>query len=407
MTNILGDEQRLLAARVSLTQQIDRGSVVLSSRLAGAFLNVPRHPFVPVFYRRDGERFIPWRITDSDADAWLNSVYADDSLITEVDGVHAEDAAPEGLTGIPTSSSTAPSLMADMLDALDVNEGDEVYEAGTGTGYNAGVLSFLVGDKHVTTIDRSEPLTAKAHARLNAIGLAPLVIRGDGARDFPADARYDRIIATASVRRIPPEWLTRLRPGGIMVVPLKGTLAGGMVARLTKLPDGSATGYILHTPAAFMPLLSDSEAPAQVPVVPDGPCADSGLSARVLDDWSFSFFAQLHMPPGLVRSYGRNADGLHVTTLYDPADGSATRIDDMPEGPPLVTSTGARDLWQPIETAHQLWQRLNRPRREWFTIEATAKEQTVRYTAPGGQVHRWRLRGPGVEVGAGREDGEG
>ncbi|NBE50620.1 methyltransferase domain-containing protein [Streptomyces boluensis] len=391
MTNILDDGQRTLAARVALTQQIERGSVVLSSRLAGAFLNVPRHLFVPVFYRRDGDRFIPWSSTDGHAEAWLDAVYADDSLITEVDGVHAEDAAPEGLTGVPTSSSTAPSLMADMLDALDVHEGHDVFEAGTGTGYNAAALCFLAGDKHVTTVDRTASLTARARPRLYAVGFDPLVIHGDGARDFPADATYDRIIATASVCRVPPAWLARLRPGGIMVVPIKGTLAGGMVARLTKLPDGSAAGYVLHTPAAFMPLRSGSETPAQVSVVPEGPCGDGELSARVLDDWTFSFFAQLHLPPDVVRTYGTSADGLHVTTLYDPSDGSTTRIADMPQGPPTVTSTGPRDLWRPIAAAHRLWEQLNRPRREWFTIEATPDAQEVRYAAPGGAVHRWAL----------------
>ncbi|MCG0288055.1 protein-L-isoaspartate(D-aspartate) O-methyltransferase [Streptomyces sp. PSAA01] len=391
MTDILDDEQRILAARVALTQQIDRGSVVLSSRLAGAFLNVPRHPFVPVFYRRDGERFVPWRITDGDAGAWLDAVYTDDSLITEVEGVHAEEASLDGLTGVPTSSSTAPSLMADMLDALDVDEGHDVYEAGTGTGYNAGALCFLAGDKHVTTVDRTESLTDKARLRLGAIGFAPLVIHGDGARSFPADTLYDRIIATASVRRIPPAWLARLRPGGIMVVPIKGTLAGGMVARLTKVADGAAVGYILHTPAAFMPLKSDTGTPTQVPVVREGPGGDTDLSARILDDWTFSFFAQLHMDPDLIRTYGKNDNGLHVTTLYDPADGSATRIDDMPDGPPMVINSGPRNLWEPIEAAHKLWQELNRPRREWFTIEATRAEQTVRYTAPDGRVHRWTL----------------
>lgn len=44
-----------------------------------------------------------------------------------------------------------------------------------------------------------------------------------------------------------------------------------------------------------------------------------------------------------------------------------------------------------IETAHQRWRQLNRPRREWFTIEATPTEQTVTYAAPDGQVHRWTL----------------
>ncbi|MEU5235580.1 methyltransferase domain-containing protein [Streptomyces lydicus] len=381
----------MIRARVSLTQQIDRGSVVLSSQLAGAFLNVPRHPFVPVFYRREGERFVPWRSTDDDAEAWLDAVYTDDSLITEVDGVHAEQAAPGGVAGVPTSSSTAPSLMADMLDALDVNEGDEVFEAGAGSGYNAAMLCHLAGDAHVTTVDRSGALTSLARERLDAVGFGPLVIRGDGARDLPPDAMYDRVIATASVRRIPPLWLERCRVGGILVVPIKGTIAGGMIARLTKRPDGTAAGRVLHTPAAFMPLKTGTDSEERVPEIPDGSCDAAELSGRVLDDWTFSFFAQLHMPHGLVRAYGRSDAGLHVTTLYDPADGSAARIEDLPEGPPLVTSTGPRDLWGPIEEAHRLWRRLNRPRREWFGIEATPTEQTVTYTAPDGEVHRWTM----------------
>ncbi|MFE7116814.1 methyltransferase domain-containing protein [Streptomyces sp. NPDC057654] len=393
MTHILDDGRRTLAARVALTQRIDRGGVVLSSRLAGAFLNVPRHLFVPAFYRCDGERFVPWRATGPDPEAWLDAVYADNSLITEVDGVHAEDAGPDGPTGagVPTSSSTAPSLMADMLDALDVEEGHEVYEAGTGTGYNAGLLCFLAGDKHVTTIDRTEALTDKARPRLHSAGFDPLVVHGDGARDFPADASYDRIIATASVRRVPPEWTARLRPGGVMVVPVKGTLAGGMVARLTKLADGAAVGHILHTPAAFMPLRSDTRAPAPPPALEDGPRRNTGLSARVLDDWTFSFFAQLHMGPGVVRTYGKNGDGLHVTTLHDPADGSTARVADTPQGASTVIVGGPRDLWEPVESAYRLWRELNRPRREWFTIEVAAGEQVVSHTAPDGRVRRWAL----------------
>lgn len=391
MTDNPDEEQRFIAARVSLARQIDRGGVVLSSRVAGAFLDIPRHPFVPVFYRRDGERFIPWRITDGDSDEWLSAVYTDDSLITEVDGVHAELASPDGLTGVPTSSSTAPSLMADMLDALDVNEGNEVYEAGAGSGYNAAMLCRLAGDKHVTTVDRSVTLTDMVRSRLWAVGFAPLVIHGDAARDFPPNATYDRIISTASVRRIPPEWLKRLRPGGIMVVPIKGTLAGGMLARLTKLPDGTAAGHILHSPAAFMPLRSGAEVPAYVGDIRDGQRSDTELSGRVLDDWTFSFYAQLHMSPGLIRTYEQTDDGLHVTTLHDPADGSTTRIKDVPGAPSTVISHGPRDLWAPIEAAHKQWLHLNRPRREWFTIEVTPTEQTMTYAAPDGNVYRWPL----------------
>ncbi|MEU8571401.1 hypothetical protein AB0C51_24215 [Streptomyces pathocidini] len=210
-------------------------------------------------------------------------------------------------------------------------------------------------------------------------------------------AAYDRMIATASVRRVPPEWLRRCRPGGIMVVPLRGALTGSMVARLTKLPDGTAVGRILHSPAAFMPLVSGPSGPTQPPAVPDGwqfPQADAEVSGRVLDDWTFSFFAQLHMPQGLLLTHGRTGDGLHVTTLFDHGDGSVTRIEDSSSGPPKVTSSGPRDLWAPIQSAHRLWRRLNRPRREWFTIEATPTTQTVTYTAPDGEAHSWTLQGP-------------
>ncbi|UYB40323.1 ATP-dependent carboxylate-amine ligase [Streptomyces sp. Je 1-4] len=217
----------------------------------------------------------------------------------------------------------------------------------------------------------------------------PEQMAGEARKVAETEARWG--IATASVRRIPPSWLERCRVGGILVVPLKGTLAGGMIARLTKLPDGTAAGRILHTPAAFMPLKTGTEAEGQVPEIPDRPCRDAGLSGRVLDDWTFSFFAQLHMPRGLIRTYGRSDDGLHVTTLYDPAGGSATRIEDMAEGTPLVTSTGPHDLWTPIEAAHRRWRQLHRPRREWFSIEATPAEQTVTYTAPDGRVHRWTI----------------
>ncbi|MFD7668113.1 methyltransferase domain-containing protein [Streptomyces sp. NPDC059788] len=388
MTGVLEDERQLTAARVRLARQIERSGVVMPVALAEAFLNVPRHPFVPVFYRRDHGGFVPWRISDGDPDAWLAAVYDDDSLITEVDGVHAEQAPAAGLRGVPTSSSTAPSLMADMLDALNVAEGNEVLEIGTGTGYNAALLCRLAGDRHITTIDHSPGLTAAARCRLTATGFTPQVLTGDGVCDLPDGAVYDRIIATASVPRVPVRWLECCRPGGLLVVPLKGTLAGGTIARLVKLSDGSAAGRLLHAPAAFMPLLS-APSPLAAPAVFDSPPRASSLSARILDDWSFSFYAQLHMPPTVTRTYEQAGAG-HVTVLRDTADGSASRIADHPDGVE-VTCCGPRDLWETIEAAHSRWRSLHRPRREWFTLHISAAEQTVNYTAEDGGAHQWSL----------------
>ncbi|MFD8702199.1 hypothetical protein ACFV1W_06170 [Kitasatospora sp. NPDC059648] len=88
MTTALHGHGRLLQARIVLASEIDRRSTALSSRVVEAFLNVPRHPFVPVFYREDGSGLHrPWRSEDMADDAWLREVYADQVLVTEVDDV--------------------------------------------------------------------------------------------------------------------------------------------------------------------------------------------------------------------------------------------------------------------------------------------------------------------------------
>ncbi|MGP4109787.1 methyltransferase domain-containing protein [Streptomyces sp. 4N509B] len=393
MTGPAEDRRRLFEARMGLARQLERGGVVLSGALIEGFLNVPRHVFVPRFFRRDGTTFRPWGM-DDDPDAWTTAVYQDDSLITELDGVHAEDAEARAMTGVPTSSSTAPSLMADMLDALDVRKGSRVLEIGTGSGYNAALLSWLAGDAHVTTVDTSERLISLARARLADLGLRPETRRADGAAGAADRAPFDRIVATCSVRRVPAAWFEQCAPGGVMVVPIRGALAGGMIARLTKLPDGSAAGHVLHTPAAFMPLLSGPPPGAVAPPSEGGARRDSELSGSVLDNWTFSFFAQLHMTSTTVRAY-ENRDGAHLTTLHDPGDGSTARVADHRPGGPgsgsTVVTSGPRDLWAEIERAHDAWLRLNRPRREWFTISATPREQTLAFRAPDGRVHRWAL----------------
>ncbi|MFI8263711.1 methyltransferase domain-containing protein [Streptomyces sp. NPDC085665] len=389
-SDVLLDPQRLIRARVELVSEIERGSVALSSRVAEAFLNTPRHPFVPVFYRRVGGAYVPWRITDGADSEWLRQVYSNEALITEVDGVLAEDADPAGQTGAATSSSTMPRLMADMLDALDVRAGDRVLEIGTGTGYNAALLSFLAGAGNVTTIDYTAPLVLAARSRLRENGIEPTVLRADGAEGHPSGAPFDRIIATCSVRRIPRAWLDQCAPGGVIVAPLKGTLDGGAVACLTKLGDGRAVGRFISTPAAFMPLQSGPEQLSAMPDHVDGPQRTAEISGRVLDDYGFTFWAHLHMAPTVVRR-GQQINGQHRTTLYDPADGSAVIVQDRPDGPPAATTTGPRDLWKTIEVAHMEWRAHNRPRREWLTIEATPDKQSVSFTAPDGSLSRWTL----------------
>ncbi|MFD4660229.1 methyltransferase domain-containing protein [Kitasatospora sp. NPDC058444] len=295
-------------------------------------------------------------------------MYSDRVLVTEVDGVHAEDADPGGVRGVATSSSTLPSLMADMLDALDVRPGDRVLEIGTGTGYNAALLCHLAGAQYVTTVDRTEHLVATARARLGGAGFEPVVVRADGAGGHPDGAPYDRVIATCGVRRIPEAWLDQCAPGGLVVAPLRGA-----VARLTKLPDGRAVGRFLHRPAAFMPLRGEPDTGWEAAATHAGGRATE-IDARALDDPGFAFWADLHLAPTVVRD-GR--------ALRDTADGSTAHAQGR-----TVALDGPRDLWRTVEAAHRTWLDLNRPRREWFTVEAGPEGQFVGYEAPDGTLLR-------------------
>ncbi|MFD4904862.1 methyltransferase domain-containing protein [Kitasatospora purpeofusca] len=408
-----------LEARILLAQEIERGASVLSSRVVEAFLNVPRHPFVPAFYRRDGAKHVPTRGHNHE---WLQAVYADDVLVTEVDGVHAEDAPDGGVVGDATSSSTAPGLMAEMLDALDVRPGDRVWEIGTGTGYNAALLCHLAGAGNVTTVDRTARLVDVARERLREVGFEPAVLRADGAGAPPPGGPFDRIVATCAVRRVPRSWLEQCVTGGVIIVPIGDALGGGAVVRLTKLPDGGAAGRVrappparnapppgggtagtrrpapgkgtrpgggaggrfLHRPAAFMPLRADgSTAATGLPAQVTGRRRASVVGARVLDDHAFSFWAGLCLPRTVLRGGG---------TLHDPADGSTVRVDDHPGRPSTVTASGPRDLWQVVESAWNGWRRHHRPRREWLTLTVRADgTQAVGFTAPDGGTTAWLL----------------
>ncbi|MFF7992292.1 methyltransferase domain-containing protein [Kitasatospora xanthocidica] len=271
MTTVLHSDQQVLRARADLAVEVERAGSALAARVVDAFLNVPRHPFVPVFYREESGLHLPWREDDFVDDSWLAEVYADRELVTEVDGVHAEDAPPGGFRGgVATSSAPRPSLLAELLDALDVRPGNRVLEIGTGTGHTAALLCHLAGSATVSTADRTDRLVDDARARLHDNGFEPTVVRAGAADGHPAGAPYDRILATRGVRRIPRAWLDQCAPGGLIVAPV-----GGAVARLTKLADGRAVGRFL-------------------PRNPGEARATDATDSRVLDDPAFSFWAALH-----------------------------------------------------------------------------------------------------------------
>ncbi|MBM2622406.1 methyltransferase domain-containing protein [Actinoplanes sp. LDG1-06] len=176
-----------MGPRAGFVERIRQGGVALSPRLAAAFAEVPREVFVPDgFQRRDGTWAKP-----ADPD-FLDVVYSDDVLITKVDG------------RTPVSSSSQPSLMALMIETLDVHPGQTVLEIGAGTGYNAALLAGL--GARVVSIDVQEDVVERARASLARAGVAGVrVEHADGYAGLP-ELAVDRVIVTVGVAGISPHW---------------------------------------------------------------------------------------------------------------------------------------------------------------------------------------------------------
>ena len=112
-----------------------------------------------------------------------------------------------------------PYIVAFMTEILDVDSTYKVLEIGTGSGYQAAVLSPLV--KHVYTIEIVKMLAQRADSTLKALSYNNVTVRwGDGYKGWPEEAPFDRIIGTAAPPEIPKALIDQLKPGGKMVLPV-------------------------------------------------------------------------------------------------------------------------------------------------------------------------------------------
>ena len=226
--------------RRELVQQLRGLGLLADPRVADAFLAVPRERFVPEAAERDG----------------LQAVYANNPIATKWD-TH----------GMPTSSSSQPSIMAAMLERLGLHPGHRVLEIGAGTGYNAALLAALVGPAGTVVSVEIDPETAaRARAALQAAGSRVQVVVGDGRGGWPQAAPYDRMIVTASSAGVPRAWFDQLRPGGRLVLPLQVSLAVDGVQVVCVL-DKERAGF---APAGaicggFMPLRPRADALCPLP----------------------------------------------------------------------------------------------------------------------------------------------
>ena len=145
-----------------------------------------------------------------------------------------------------------PYVVALMTDLLDPEPGDVMLEVGTGSGYQAAVLSTLVS--RVYSLEVVPQLAASAAERLARLGYDNVVTReGDGNLGWPDHAPYDGIVVTAGAPEVPSALIDQLKPGAALVIPVDAGF-NQMLRRITRDPDGD-----VHTedvlPVAFVPLV--------------------------------------------------------------------------------------------------------------------------------------------------------
>lgn len=148
-----------------------------------------------------------------------------------------------------------PLIVALMTDLLDPQPGDVVLEVGSGSGYQAAVLSGLV--KQVYGVEIVEQLADSAAEVLARLGYDNVTVRaGDGYAGWPEHAPFDSIIVTAAAAEIPPPLLEQLKPGGKLVIPV-GAEHGNQELLLVEVDDRGEIRERSVLPVRFVPLTGE------------------------------------------------------------------------------------------------------------------------------------------------------
>ena len=208
------EQERLLArARMVREQLVARG--ITDARVLEAMARVPRHEFVPAGPR--GEAYEDWPLPIG----------------------HGQ-------------TISQPYIVAFMTAALEPKPGDRVLEIGTGSGYQAAVLSGLVAE--VCTVEIVVPLAQRAEADLRRLGYHNVKVRaGDGYLGWPEAAPFDAIIVTCAPEKVPQALVDQLKPGGRMIIPVGSPWGAQELVLLRKGPGGLERQVVL--PVRFVPMV--------------------------------------------------------------------------------------------------------------------------------------------------------
>ena len=220
--------------------------------LKETLFNVPRHLFIKQYYNDEAPGGIVQVESPEPTSTQLERIYSDRGLM---------------IRETPHSAASQPALIFGMLEDLKLAHGLKVLEVGTGSGWNAGLIAFTVGDDHlVYSMDLQADLVEKARKHLNAVGFNRVNLRaGDAGLGWDGET-FDRIIVTVGSPDIPPAWTESLTESGILIMPLKTRSVGDPILRLQKR-DGKLTGGFTRW-AGFMNLQGDFCSPSEDVLAP-------------------------------------------------------------------------------------------------------------------------------------------
>lgn len=222
--------------------ELTAAGAIRSPEVERAFRKVERHRLLETFYYRDGTSFTA---IDHDPEAPrrenLELIYAANALATRQ------------ADGMPTSSTSLPALVAQMLELLELSPGRKVLEIGAGTGYNAALLAEITGDQRlVTTVDVQADVVEQTGRLLAGAGYPRIqVLVRDGFDGVPELAPFDRIVATVGCSDLSPHWVEQLADDGAMLIPLEH--AGSHPLALVRKDRGALRGRVVQW-TGFMPV---------------------------------------------------------------------------------------------------------------------------------------------------------
>lgn len=145
-----------------------------------------------------------------------------------------------------------PYIVALMTQILDVRPREKVLEIGTGSGYQAAVLSYFTDN--VWGVEIRKSLAQNATKCLKALGYDSVKVKhGDGYFGWPEHAPFDAIIVTAAANHVPPALIEQLRMGGRLLIPLGSTTYYQTLTKITKTPKGNEVQHLLGV--VFVPMM--------------------------------------------------------------------------------------------------------------------------------------------------------